>query len=107
MASKSLILRYTEYGVEGIVIDFERKAFYSPTEFGRIFDVDPSTVMDWIHRESLYAVKLGPKTYRIPLAVVLSRIDPKMAAPQRVEIDAAEELRADERARERRAIAAS
>ncbi len=107
MTAKTAIFQDEDYGVDGTVIDFERKAFYSPTEFGRIFDVDPSTVMDWIHRESLYAVKLGPKTYRIPLAVVLSRIDPKMAAPQRVEIDAAEELRADERARERRAIAAS
>lgn len=93
--------------MKGTVIDFERKAFYSPTEFGRIFDVDPSTVMDWIHRQSLYAVKLGPKTYRIPLAVVLTRISPEMTVPQRVKIDATEELRADERALDRRAVTAS
>lgn len=95
--------------MESMVIDpiFERKAFYSPTEFGRIFGVDPSTVMDWIHRESLYAIKLGPRTYRIPLAVVLSRIDPAKTAPARVTIDAADELRADERARKRQAVASS
>ena len=88
--------------------DFERKAFYSPTEFGRIFGVDPSTVMDWIHRESLYAVKLGPKTYRIPLAAVLSRVDPKLTAPRRVTISgAARELHADERARKRGAVASA
>ena len=89
------------------VIEFERKAFYSPTEVARIFDVDPSTVMDWIHRKSLYAVKLGPKTYRIPLAVLLRRISPEMTEPERVEIDATEELRADERRRARRAVRSS
>jgi len=89
------------------VIEFERKAFYSPTDVARIFDVDPSTVMDWIHRKSLYAVKLGPRTYRIPLAVLLRRISPEMTEPQRVEIDATKELRADERRRARRAVASS
>ena len=85
-------------------VELEPKPFYSPTELGRIFDVDPSTVMDWIHRQSLYAIKLGPKTYRIPLAVVLSRISPETTRPTRIEIDAADELRADERKLARRAV---
>ncbi|MGH2378947.1 MAG: helix-turn-helix domain-containing protein [Candidatus Limnocylindria bacterium] len=79
------------------------KPFYTPTDLAHIFDVDPSTIMDWIHRGSLYAIKLGPKTYRIPLAVVLSRIDPERTRPTRVQIDAADELRADERKLARRA----
>jgi len=85
-------------------VELEPKPFYSPTELARIFDVDPSTVMDWIHRQSLYAIKLGPKTYRIPLAVVLSRISPETTRPTRIKIDAADELRADERKLARRAV---
>lgn len=83
--------------------ELERKPFYSPTEFARMFGVDPSTVMDWIHKGTLYAVRLGPRTYRIPLAVVLSRIDPQLTRPRRVEVDASAELRADEEKLTRRA----
>lgn len=75
---------------------FEKRAYYTPTEFGELFHIDPSTVLKWIHAKTLYAVKLGPKTYRIPLAVVMARIDPE-AKPTRVKIDAREELEADER----------
>ena len=81
------------------MIEFEKQPFYTPTEFGKIFRVDPSTVLNWIHRGDLYAVKLGPKTYRIPLAAVLTRVNP--TAPERIEIDAAAELAADERRAER------
>ena len=81
------------------MIDFEKRPFYTPTEFGKIFRVDPSTVLNWIHRGDLYAVRLGPKTYRIPLAAVMARANP--TAPTRVEIDAAAELASDERRAER------
>lgn len=87
------------------MLELEKKAFYSPTEFANIASVDPSTVLDWIHRDELYAVKLGPKTYRIPLAVVLRRLSPEPPKPTRVVIDP-RELEADERRRSRRRVAA-
>lgn len=62
---------------------FEKKAYYSPTEFAELVGVDPSTVMEWIHSESLYAVHLGPRTYRIPLAVVMNRLAPEEVKPAR------------------------
>lgn len=76
------------------MIEFEKQPFYTPTEFGKIFKVDPSTVLNWIHQGALYAVQLGPKTYRIPLAAVIARVSP--TPPRRIEIDASEELAADE-----------
>jgi excisionase family DNA binding protein len=77
------------------MIEFEKQPFYTPTEFGKIFRVDPSTVLNWIHRGDLYAIRLGPKTYRIPLAAVLAQVNPTV--PTRIEIDATAELTADER----------
>jgi excisionase family DNA binding protein len=84
------------------MIDFQRQPYYTPTEFGAIFKVDPSTVLNWIHQGALYAVQLGPKTYRIPLAVVMQRASPQ-AKPTRVKIDARAELVADEE-RSRRVV---
>ena len=89
----------------GAVLGFEPKPFYTPTELATLINVDPSTVMDWIHREELYAVKLGPKTYRIPLAAVVSRLNPDAAQPKRIEVDATE-LAADEGRLKRRSVAA-
>lgn len=86
------------------MVEFEKKPFYSPREFATLVGVDPSTVMDWIHRELLFALQLGPKTYRIPLAVVMRRLDPELAKPRRVTIDD-RELAADERRRRRRPVA--
>lgn len=82
----------------GAVREFEQKPFYSPTEFAALIEVDPSTVLDWIHREQLYALKLGPKTYRIPLAVVMSKLNPEKAKPKRVAVAASDldGLEADE-----------
>lgn len=88
----------------GAVLGFEPKPFYTPTELAALVDVDPSTVMDWIHREELYAVKLGPKTYRIPLAAVVSRLNPEAAKPKRIAVDASD-LAADEARLKRRPIA--
>ncbi|MHB8631955.1 MAG: helix-turn-helix domain-containing protein [Candidatus Limnocylindria bacterium] len=81
------------------MVEFEKQPFYTPTELGKIFKVDPSTVLSWIHQGALYAVQLGPKTYRIPLAAVMARVNP--TPPRRIEIDASEELAADERRPER------
>ena len=87
--------------IKSATLDFARRSFYSPTQFGEIFGVSPSTVLNWIHAGTLYAVQLGPKTYRIPLAVVMQRANPG-AKPTRIEIDARKELSADERRRQRR-----
>lgn len=87
------------------MVEFEKKAFYSPTEFGALIDVHPSTVMNWIHRDELFALQLGPKTYRIPLAVVMRRLNPEQTKPTRVPIDG-RELMADARKPRRRRLAA-
>jgi len=88
----------------GAVLGFKPKPFYTPTELATLVDVDPSTVMDWIHREELYAVKLGPKTYRIPLAAVVSRLSPEAAKPKHIAVEATE-LAADEARLKRRSAA--
>jgi len=86
------------------VIEFEKKPFYSPPEFAALIGVDPSTVLDWIHRDQLFALHLGPKTYRIPLAAVMRRLDPEASRPKRVPISA-RGLAADARRVRRRALA--
>ena len=86
------------------MIEFEKKPFYSPTEFGALIDVHPSTVLDWIHRDQLYALQLGPKTYRIPLAVVMRRLNPEQTRPTRIQIDG-RDLEADARRLRRRRLA--
>jgi len=57
-------------------VEFVRKAFYSPREYAALAGVDPSTVMDYIHRGKLYAVKLSDRVYRVPLAAVISALYP-------------------------------
>lgn len=64
-------------------LPFERKAFYSPREYAAIAGIDPSTVLDHIHSEKLYAVKLSERIYRIPLAQVLSKLHPEMIGEPR------------------------
>ncbi|HEY8657096.1 MAG TPA: hypothetical protein VIN34_10225 [Candidatus Limnocylindria bacterium] len=89
-----------------VMVEFEKKPFYSPREFARLVAVDPSTVMDWIHRELLFALQLGPKTYRIPLAVVMRRLNPELTTPSRVALDG-RGLAADARRHRRRPVAAT
>jgi len=91
--------------MEASALGFEPKPFYTPTELAALIGVDPSTVMDWIHREDLYAVKLGPKTYRIPLAAVVSRLNPEAAKPRRITVDGSD-LAADEARLKGRPVAA-
>lgn len=92
--------------MEAEMVEFERKPLYSPTEYAKIIGADPSTVMDWIHRDQLYALQLGPKTFRIPLAVVMSRLNPEAAKPTQTRVEAAEELKADEARLRKRAVLA-
>ena len=48
--------------------EFERKAFYSPSEIAKILGVSTQTVLDRIHDRSLYAFRLSPRIYRITIA---------------------------------------
>lgn len=84
--------------------DFEKQPYYTPAEVGAIFKVDSTTVMNWIHQGKVYALRLGPRTYRIPLAAVMRLANPEVK-PTRVEIDGRKELAADER-RSRRVLQA-
>ncbi len=56
---------------------FERKPFYTPTEFARIASVSNDRVMDLIHAGTLPAVRISQRIYRIPLAAVLSTLYPE------------------------------
>ncbi|HLZ48104.1 MAG TPA: helix-turn-helix domain-containing protein [Candidatus Limnocylindria bacterium] len=53
------------------VLDFERKPFYTPAEVSRIVGISDQTVMQRIHDGELYAARLGPRLYRIPLGALL------------------------------------
>lgn len=55
---------------------FERKPFYTPTEFARIVSMSSDRVMDLIHAGTLPAVRISQRIYRIPLAAVLSTLYP-------------------------------
>ncbi len=56
----------------------ERKAFYAPAEVARLAGVSSTTLLDWIHSEKLFAVRLSPRIYRIPLASVIGLLYPHM-----------------------------
>ena len=47
------------------------KSFYSPTEVARLASISRSTVLRYIHAGDLAAVRLSPRTYRIPRKAVL------------------------------------
>jgi excisionase family DNA binding protein len=51
--------------------DFEKKAFYTPAEIARLFEVHPSTVREWIHSDRLFAYQLSERVTRIPLGSVM------------------------------------
>lgn len=52
-------------------LTFERKSFYSPAEVASILAISDQTVLERIHEGKLFAVKLGPRLYRIPLGALL------------------------------------
>jgi len=53
-----------------------RKPFYSPKEYAAIAGIHPSTVLDYIHAGTLYAVRISDRVYRIPLASLLNSLYP-------------------------------
>lgn len=53
------------------MIEFERKAYYSPKELAAILGVHRTTIDRYIRDGKLRAVKLSARTYRIPLGAVL------------------------------------
>ena len=52
-------------------LHFEKKAFYTPAEIARLFEVHPSTVREWIHSDRLFAYQLSERVTRIPLSSVM------------------------------------
>lgn len=53
----------------------ERKPFYTTAEVARILGISDQSVLDRIHTRAddprhLYAVALGPRTYRIPVGAL-------------------------------------
>ena len=54
----------------------DRKPFYSPGDVARMAGVSSTTVLDWIHSDKLFAVRLSPRIYRIPLASVIKLLYP-------------------------------
>lgn len=58
---------------------FERKPFYTPTEFARIASMSNDRVMDLIHAGKLPAVRISQRIYRIPLAAAMLALYPERA----------------------------
>ena len=54
----------------------DRKPFYTPSEIAALAQVDPKTVMSWIHDGNLNAVQLSARIYRVPLAAVIKLLAP-------------------------------
>ena len=56
-------------------LGIERKPFYTTAEVARIMTISDQSVLDRIHLAAddprhLYAVALGPRTYRIPIGAL-------------------------------------
>ena len=56
-------------------LGIERKPFYTPGEVARIVGISDQSVLDRIHLpvedpRHLYAIALGPRTYRIPMGAL-------------------------------------
>lgn len=60
------------------------KAFYSPAELAGILGLHPDTVMNYIHAEKVYAIKLSARTYRIPAREVTRLTHPELLKPPRI-----------------------
>lgn len=57
----------------------DSKPYYTPGEIATLAQVDPKTVMSWIHSGKLNAVQLSARIYRVPFAAVI-----KLLAPDQV-----------------------
>lgn len=60
---------------------FPQKPYYSPTELARYVSVSHDKILDLIHSDQLFAIVLGPKTFRIPLGSVLAMFAPDQMPP--------------------------
>jgi excisionase family DNA binding protein len=60
------------------------QAFYSPVELARIAGVHRSTVLNWIRSRRLYAMRLSPRVYRIPLGSAVRLLEPERVRPTRI-----------------------
>ena len=58
------------------MLEFERKAYYSPKELADILGVHRTTIDRYIRQGRLRAVKLSERAYRIPLGAVLRLVAP-------------------------------
>ncbi len=65
------------------MLEFERKAYYSPTELAEILGVHRTTIGRYIREGRLRAVKLSARAYRIPLGAVLRLVAPEEITPVR------------------------
>lgn len=62
------------------------KAFYSPAEVAAIIDVHPTTILNYIRDEKLYAIRLSERTIRIPARSVQKLLAPDEArSPRHIE----------------------
>ena len=60
---------------------FARQPYYSPIELAAQVGVSHDKILDMIHAGTLFAVKLGPKTYRVPLGAALAVFAPHEVRP--------------------------
>ncbi len=63
------------------------KSFYSPHEVAELARVHPSTILNYIASGCLYAVRLSPRTIRIPARAVIGLLEPERLAPSTQEVD--------------------
>jgi hypothetical protein len=62
------------------------KAFFSPAEVAAMIDVHPTTILNYIRDEKLYAIRLSERTIRIPARSVQKLLAPEeVRGPRHVE----------------------
>lgn len=59
------------------------RAFYSPAGLARVLGVHPDTILNYIHAERIFAIKLSERTYRIPAREVQRLTAPESLRPSR------------------------
>ena len=60
------------------------KAFYSPAEVAELAGLHPTTILNYIRDEKLYAVRLSERTIRIPARSVQKLLAPDEARAPRL-----------------------
>ena len=90
-------------------LGIERKPFYTTAEVARILQISDQSLLDRIHTPAedarhVYAVALGPRTYRIPVGALaqLVGIQPQLhigKTPRRIDEIARKEASAKPRSR--------